>query len=378
MWGGLLRIGWSWPGIGDGAVSYHGALMIGGFLGTLISLERSVALGRAWTYAAPLASALGGLCLLFGLPIQVGQSLLLLGSVVLVIVFIWLLFRQPTLFMITMGLGAVAWTVGNALWLAGWPIPYLIHWWIAFLVLTIVGERLELSRFVPPLRLRHEIFIGVVGLYTLGVLLSLRWLGLGWLVAGAGMIAMSLWLLIHDLARHTLRQKGLPRFAAVCLLSGYFWLAVCGSLAILEVFVWPLVHGTGQSWLTNAPMVGLAYDSLLHAVLLGFVFAMIFGHAPIIFPAVLGIRMTYHPRFFAHLILLEVSVILRIFADLANWWTLRQWAGLLAALAIILFLIQTVTSISGRPTPLPPTQPKRTGRSISLGTITVAEKRTQR
>jgi len=35
------------------------------------------------------------------------------------------------------------------------------------------------------------------------------------------------------------------------------------------------------------------YDAFLHAVLLGFVFAMIFGHAPIIFPAVLGIRIPF-------------------------------------------------------------------------------------
>lgn len=136
----------------------------------------------------------------------------------------------------------------------------------------------------------------------------------------------------------------------------------------------PLTHGTGASWLTSAPVAGLAYDAILHAVLLGFVFAMIFGHAPIIFPAVLGIRMSYHTRFYAHLLLLEIAVILRIVADLAGWWTVRQWAGLLAAVAIILFLIQTVTSITFRPPP--PTAkpaPRRSGRSISLGTITVAQ-----
>jgi hypothetical protein len=289
-----------------------------------------------------------------------------------VVIFIWLLLRQSTLFMATMGLGAIAWAVGNALWLAGWPIPYLIPWWIGFLVLTIVGERLELSRFAAPLRGRRAGFIAAVGLYAVGILLSLGWLGLGWTVTGAGMLAMALWLLIHDLARQTIHQTGVPRFAAVCLLSGYFWLAACGVLSIVEVVIRPLMQGAGHSWLTLAPVAGLAYDSMLHAVLLGFVFAMIFGHAPIIFPAVLGMRMTYHRRFFAHLILLEVSVVLRIAADLAGWWTVRQWAGLLAALAIVLFLIQTVTSISRHPQPPPAQPPKRTGRSISLGTITLS------
>jgi hypothetical protein len=96
---------------------------------------------------------------------------------------------------------------------------------------------------------------------------------------------------------------------------------------------------------------------------------MIFGHAPIIFPAVLSVRMKYHPRFYLHLLLLEIAVAGRIVADLAGWWTVRQWAGLLAALAIILFLIQTVTSLS---LAQPPTAPKRrpgTGKTILLGVI---------
>jgi hypothetical protein len=369
MWGGLLRMGWPWPGIGAGAVSEHGALMVGGFLGTLISLERAVALGRRWTYAAPVAAAAGGVCLLIGLPPMAGQILMLLGSVVLVAIFIWLLVRQSTLFMWTMGLGALAWMAGNALWLGGWAIPFIVPWWIAFLVLTIVGERLELSRFLAPLRGRHLFFAIAVGLYALGVLLSLRWIGLGWFIAGLGLLAMSGWGLIHDLARRTIRQNNLPRFAAACLLSGYFWLAVGGLLAILDVLILPLLHGTAQSWLTTAPLAGLAYDSILHAILLGFVFAMIFGHAPIIFPAVLSVRMKYHPRFYLHLLLLEIAVALRIAADLAGWWTMRQWGGLLAALAILLFLIQTVTSLSLASPPPAPKQRPATGKTISLGVL---------
>lgn len=375
MWGGLLRMGWSWPGIGPGAESYHGALMIGGFLGTLLSLERAVALGRAWTYGGPVAAALGGVSLLVGLPLMAGQVLLLLGSVILTVVFIWLMIRQTTLFIATMGLGAVAWLVGNALWLAGRPIPFLVPWWIAFLVLTIVGERLELSRFLPRLRGRHAGFSVAVGLYGSGVILSCWWLGLGWVISAAGMIAMSIWLLIHDLTRQTIRQTGLPRFAATCLLSGYFWLATGGVLAILDVLVLPLLNGSAHGWLTTAPMVGYSYDSILHALLLGFVFVMIFGHAPIIFPAVLGVRMSYHPRFYAHLILLEIAVILRIIADLGQWWDLREWAGLLAAIAIVLFLIQTITSISRRTLPDQSAGVRPVGQTTSTVTLNIPARR---
>jgi metal-sulfur cluster biosynthetic enzyme len=54
--------------------------------------------------------------------------------------------------------------------------------------------------------------------------------------------------------------------------------------------------------------VGPQYDATLHAFFLGFVFAMIFAHAPIIFPAVLGARMAYRPLFYAHVVLLQLTL----------------------------------------------------------------------
>ena len=51
----------------------------------------------------------------------------------------------------------------------------------------------------------------------------------------------------HDVARRTVRQSGLTRFTAVCLLSGYFWLAVSGVLAVY--------FGT--------VLAGAAYDAIL-------------------------------------------------------------------------------------------------------------------
>ena len=57
LWAGLVRLGWSLP-VGPPGVLYvaHGPLMVCGFLGTLISLERAVALGEGWSYAAPTLS----------------------------------------------------------------------------------------------------------------------------------------------------------------------------------------------------------------------------------------------------------------------------------------------------------------------------------
>ena len=149
-------------------------------------------------------------------------------------------------------------------------------------------------------------------------------------LVGAGMVGLALWLGRHDIARRTVRQAGVTRFIAVCLLSGYVWLGLSGLLAV--------VFG-GIS-------AGPQYDAMLHAFFLGFVFAMIFGHAPIIFPAVLGARMAFRPMFYAHAILLQVTLILRLAGDVMGWGPGRQVGGLLNVVVLLLFLANTVYALS--------------------------------
>lgn len=60
---GLVRLGWNVPVLASRSLSEHGPLMVCGFLGTLICLERAVALGTWWAFAAPLATATGALAL---------------------------------------------------------------------------------------------------------------------------------------------------------------------------------------------------------------------------------------------------------------------------------------------------------------------------
>ncbi len=69
------------------------------------------------------------------------------GSLGFWIVTLWVVKLQKVTFTLVMSLGALAWLVGNILWRADWPVNRVIPWWIAFLALTIVGERLDLSRF---------------------------------------------------------------------------------------------------------------------------------------------------------------------------------------------------------------------------------------
>jgi hypothetical protein len=328
-WLGLVRLGWRLPLPWPDQLIAHGPLMVCGFLGTMISLERAVALGSRWGYAAPALVAAGALTL--DLPLgPFGPLLMFAGSGALVAIFVVLLRRLPSLFMLMMALGAVAWLVGNGMWLGGSAIFRVVWWWLAFLVLTIAGERLELNRVLRPTPAIRTAFVAAMTLLAVGVIVSARWPEPGVRVAGAGLLALTLWLVRHDVARRTVRQQGVTRYMAVGLLAGYTWLGFGGFAA--------LVSGVA------AP--GLVYDATLHAVFLGFVMSMVFAHAPVIFPAILGRPLLYAPRFYAHVVVLHISLILRIVGDLsddlARW---RVWGGLLNAAALALFVVNVGRSI---------------------------------
>ena len=107
LWAGLARLGWAVPLPRSGFSSLHGPLMVSGFLGTLISLERAVALGRPWAYAAPLLTGLGGVGLIVGAPLLAAQWLMLAGSLGLVAIFAAIIRRHPALYTFTMGGGSL-------------------------------------------------------------------------------------------------------------------------------------------------------------------------------------------------------------------------------------------------------------------------------
>jgi hypothetical protein len=329
-WLGLIRLGWGLPLPWPDQLGAHGPLMVCGFLGTLISLERAVALGSPWGYAAPALVAAGALTL--DLPIgPFGPLLITLGSVVFVGVSARLVIRQPALFMWTMTVGAVAWLAGNTQWLAGAAIYRVVYWWMAFLVLTIAGERLELNRVLRPTRATRAMFSGAIVIVLSGVLIAVRQADAGVRIVGVGLIALAIWLARHDVARHTVRQHGLTRYIAVGLLAGCAWLGCAGVLALA----------------TGVPPMGLVYDATLHAVFLGFVMSMVFSHAPVIFPAVLGRPLSFAPRFYAHLAVLHASVLVRVIGDLVDslgrW---RYWGGMLNALALLLFVANVARSLA--------------------------------
>jgi hypothetical protein len=308
----------------------HGPLMVVGFLGTVIGLERAVALKQPWAYGAPLFAALSAIAQLTGVPDPWSQSFAVISAAILLTIFSFLWWHQHESYLVIIGIGALAWLVGNSLWLAEYPTFSAAGWWAGFLVLTITGERLELSRLrrlstTSRLLLFFAIAVFVLGLSRMSVDHP------GSRVAGAGLIAIALWLLRWDIAWRNIRIAGLSRFMAVSLLSGYCWLVAAGVLWILYA---------------RDFIAGPNYDAMLHAIFLGFVFAMIFAHAPIILPSVMDVSMPFQNAFYAHLLLLHLSLFLRVGADLMLAPSARRWGGLLNGLAILLFLANNIRAVT--------------------------------
>lgn len=336
---GLARLGWTVPEAMAGAAGLHGPLMICGFFGVVIAIERAVALGRYWAYGGPLLAGIGAVltALATVTPAATNYAALFYfgGGLVFLGASLDVLRRQRELFTLTLAIGAACWPIGTALWLAGHPVPAAVPWWLAFLILTIAGERLELSRFLPPSRGAKTAF-GVILLVILVGLLGAQTQP-GQLLFAVGLLALSVWLVRQDIARRTVRGRGLTRFIAWCLLAGYFWLAI-GALVALA---------TG-----GFTPGGAAYDAALHALTLGFVFSMVFGHAAIILPAVLRVVLPYHWSFYLPLLLLHGSLAIRLLGDAriglgqidAGFaWT--RMGGAINALALAAFILAMASAV---------------------------------
>jgi hypothetical protein len=334
LWAGLLMLGLRVPTWRQSLGEDHGPLMTLGFLGTVISLERAVALRRRWAFAAPAAAGLGGLTLAAGLPAVIGWSLLCVASVIFLLIYAAAYRIAPALHLVVMAAGGLCWYLATVLWLGGRIIDDLVPLLAGFLVLTIVGERLELARVALLNRTSVRTFAVGAGVFTAGLLLSaatLRTEPVGVRAGGAGLLALALWGARFDIARHTVRVPGVTRFMAVSLLAGYAWLLVAGV-----------------TWLTAGDLhrSDATYDVALHAVFLGFVMSMIFAHAPVIVPAVLRVRLPFRPWFYAHAALLHTALLVRlVFGDALGNRIAWQIGGVGTELAILLFLVVSIVAV---------------------------------
>lgn len=317
------------PRLGD----LHGMLMVVGFLGTLIAMERAVALRQTWGYAAPGLLGAGALALLTPAPDTLGKVLLIDGGLVFVGVYAALFRRNRDDVVLVELLGAVLLTIATVLWLRV-PIPYLLPWLVGFIVLTVCAERVELARLSMPSTGGRTLVLFAAAL-SLALVLTLVWPGLGARLAGTVLIGLVVWLVRHDVARRTIRATGLPRFSAAALLGGYVWL---------------LVAGVG--WVASgAQASGAAYDLVVHSVFLGFAISMVMAHAPVILPAVLRRPLPYRPMMWIPLGLMHAGLAIRILAgDLRDDETLWRLGSVVNIVALLLFfLLAAVSAAMGAP-----------------------------
>lgn len=324
VYAGWLRLGWNFAIFEPAATAQHGALMVGSFLGTLIATERVTMLKNKIWWIVP-AIFVSSLALLLHISPSAGYGALVIGSI--------------GYFMFSVRTYQQYRFTGDALLMAGAIFQFLGHLalyitasfamafaaWMAFFVFTIVGERLNLTRFLPvSQRDRWELF-GWLGGFLVSIFLYHKGYGI---VLTITLIGISQWLVRNDIARRNLNKKGSYQFLGITLLSGYAWLMLTGVVALIN---------NGSPWI---------YDAVLHAFFVGFVLSMIMAHAPIIFPSLLGLNVKpYHPFLYVWVVLLQLSLLTRIMGDLSQSLSLRQWGGLLNGIAFLGYLITVTTLI---------------------------------
>jgi hypothetical protein len=329
LWAGLARIGWDLPAADGNLMLRHGGLMVVGFVATVIAVERAVAVRNLPAFAAPALSGAAGLALIFDAPGRVPAGLATASGVAYSVNVAVLLYRHRLPHFGVALAGALCFAVAGAVWWRGDGYPSVVPWWMAFLVLTIAAERLDIVRFQRISAVAAAAGLLAAALIVLGPVVGRADRDAGAAVQGLGFIAGVLWLVRRDVAVRTVHTDGLARFSAVGVLAAAAWLAMAGAFLV----AW------GQG------LGGLHYDAVVHAFFIGFVFGAIIAHEPIIAPAVTGLPFVYTPLMFVPLTLLDAGLLARIAADLGDWADVRRWAGMVQAIAILAFLGTSVFSL---------------------------------
>lgn len=305
----------------------HGIILVIGFVGTLIAVERAVALRKLWGYLSPVLLGVGALLVMSPAPTTIGRSMLVAGAALMVAVYIPLWRRHQDATVLVQLMGAVLLTAAATLWLRDVAPSVFLPWLAGFVILTIAAERVELARigtFDAEARQRADSLLLLFshGLVA-GTVAAVLWPVLATPVLGIIVLSLVLWLLQTDVARSLVKADGAPRYMAICLLFGHAWLAVAG-------LTWMMAGAVSS---------GPAYDAVIHAIFLGFTVTMIMAHAPVILPAVLRRPLPYRPYMYGPMLLLQVGLVLRILiGDAFDIAEIHRIGGLLNIIALLAFV----------------------------------------
>jgi hypothetical protein len=329
--GGLARLGWN---AARGApLAWHGLLLVCGFFGSVVALERAAALRQPLGLIVPLLAALGGVLAWCGAPIEIALVMWLVASGGLVLLCAWAAVKRGHALPLTIEmLGAACWLAGVLLWLQGKLAHEAMNAWMGFLVLTVAGERRER---MPPENLSpvaRGLFKAAVLSLAASVLLAVldgvaALPGLGGIEASIlawwlGCLLLALWLLRFDLALRQWSAPGWQGASAQAFTLGYGWLLVAALLGLAGRW-WPML-AAGPAW---------------HAVLLGFVFSAVFGDAPALLSTLTGVEPRPSPWLRGPVWLLAASLVVRIVAAGFSHPGALAVAGVGHAVAIVWFAV---------------------------------------
>ena len=320
VWSGWIRIGLSLPF--TAVAAQHGSLMINGFLASLIFLERAVTFKSKLVLFLPFINALSLIAVAAGW-YNIAQIIHTICSFGFMLMCAWFIYKHKELYYYVFFAGAFCLLTANIILLKTALYPSAIIWWMQFLLFTIVAERLELSRFLPLSPSRRLMLMTFLGLVLISAFIPFHLYGN--FVLALALSATAFWLLKYDMAFKSIKAKRQHRYSGSSLITGYVWRIITSVLLIVE------------------KNLSFGYDAVLHSFFIGFVFSMIFSHAPIILPAVARLPIKiYRPYLYVWFIILQLSLILRIVADIAEQIVLRKWAGMINGIAILLFFVTIV------------------------------------
>ncbi len=323
---GWQRIGWDIPV--SNLAGDHGALMTGSFIGTLICLERSAACSNKWWKLLPVINGLSIVLFLLHLP-QLAYIFLIAGSMGLLILMFSYYKSSSSFSYRIMLLGAFAWLTGNLVLFNQYSYPSAVKWWMLFLLWTILGERLELSRLLAAPNFKKRILYLIVFINITGVLLPFHLYGNE--LFAISLAGLSAWLLVFDAGCHAVRKPGQQGYISLWLIIGYIWLMITAA------------------WLLFWPDAPYAYDGALHSFFAGFVLSMVFGHIPVIFPGIFRTNISlYHPVLSIAMILFQLSLALRITGDAVLHNEFRKWGAMINGISIILLFAVTAIIVVAR------------------------------
>ncbi|WP_206436327.1 hypothetical protein [Corynebacterium hylobatis] len=330
MLAGLTLLG-LWAGTPPASLGPdHGALMVFGFVGGAIGMERTVAAKTRWAWTGPVANALGVVTLLAGAPRLVPATAFTVAFLVLGAVYVLIHRRQATYSVLVQASGVIGAVFATVWWGGGADFADIVPCAVVFAVATIIGERMELARVSFAGTAAETTITALVLALVAAALLFAVQPQLGFALMGVLLIAVAVVTVRVDAARRLIHAGKLPKYTAICMLAGYGWLIVAGLLWL----------GFGHT------RAGHLHDAAVHSVFLGFVVSMIFAHAPFILGGVIRKSIPYHVTLYIPVALLHAGLVLRVVADLRATDLAWVGGGILNVVAVLLFMVTAVTLIA--------------------------------